>query len=105
MPQLDAATFPTQLFWLAVIFVALLILMTKVGLPRVREVLDARSAKIDGDLGGAAEARGRSESLLAEYERSLAAARPDAQSTVRSMIQQITTKQRRREHGLVATVN
>src|SRR5260221_3944041 len=101
MPQLDAATFPTQLFWLAVICVAILILMTKVGLPRVREVLDDRSAKIDGDLGVAAEARGRSESLLAEYERSLAAARSEAQSTVRSMIEQITKEQTRREHELM----
>jgi F-type H+-transporting ATPase subunit b len=105
MPQLDAATFPSQLFWLAVIFVALLILMAKIGLPRVREVLDARSAKIDGDLGVAAEARGRAESLLAEYERSLAAARSEAQSTIRSMIEQIAKEQTRREHELMAQLN
>ena len=48
MPQLDPATFPTQLFWLAVVFVVLLILMARVGLPRVREVVETRAAILPG---------------------------------------------------------
>jgi F-type H+-transporting ATPase subunit b len=101
MPQLDIASFPPQLFWLAVIFVVLLIVMARIGLPRVRGVLDTRSAKIDGDLGAAADARGRSEALLAEYEKSLAAARAEAQSTVRTMIETLTKEQAHREHELM----
>jgi len=101
MPQLDPATYPTQLFWLAVIFVVLLILMAKLGLPRVRAALETRSAKIDGDLGAAAEARGRSEALLAEYERSLAAARAEAQTTVRTMVETLAKEQAQREHELM----
>ena len=101
MPQLDPATFPTQLFWLAVVFVVLLILMAKAGLPRVREVVDMRAAKIDGDLAAAADARSRSEGLLAEYEKSLAAARAEAQQTVRSMAETMAKEQARREHELM----
>jgi len=101
MPQLDPTGFPTQLFWLAVIFVVLLILMARVGLPRVRAVIDTRAAKIDGDLGAAADARGRSEALLAEYERSLAAARAEAQSTVRAMAETMAKEQAHREHELM----
>jgi len=101
MPQLDVTTFPTQLFWLAVIFVVLLVVMARIGLPRVRGVLDTRAAKIDGDLGAAADARGRTETLLAEYERSLAAARAEAQSTVRGMVETLSKEQARREHELM----
>ncbi|HUA55414.1 MAG TPA: hypothetical protein VMB81_24745 [Candidatus Sulfotelmatobacter sp.] len=101
MPQLDPTGFPTQLFWLAVIFVVLLIMMARVGLPRVRAVIDTRAAKIDGDLGAAADARGRSEAMLAEYERSLAAARAEAQSTVRAMAETMAKEQAHREHELM----
>jgi F-type H+-transporting ATPase subunit b len=101
MPQLDPSTFPSQLLWLAVVFVVLLILMARVGLPRVRAVIDTRAAKIDGDLGAAADARSRSEALLAEYEKSLASARAEAQATMRSMAETMTKEQARREHELM----
>ncbi len=105
MPQLDPTSFPTQLFWLAVIFVVLLILMAKVGLPRVREVVDTRAAKIDGDLAAAADARSRSEGLLAEYEKSLASARAEAQATIRTMAETMAKEQARREHELMEQLN
>jgi F-type H+-transporting ATPase subunit b len=105
MPQLDPTTFPTQLFWLAVIFVVLLILMARIGLPRVRAVVDLRAAKIDGDLAAAADARGRSEALLAEYEKSLATARAEAQATVRTLAEQLAKEQARREHELMDELN
>jgi F-type H+-transporting ATPase subunit b len=101
MPQLDVATFPGQLFWLAVIFIVLLVVMARIGLPRVRAALETRSTKIDGDLGAAADARGRSEALLAEYEKSLAAARAEAQSTVRTMTETLAKEHAQREHELM----
>ncbi|MBI3516460.1 MAG: F0F1 ATP synthase subunit B' [Proteobacteria bacterium] len=101
MPQLDPSTFPTQLFWLAVVFVVLLIVMARVGLPRVRAVIETRAAKIDGDLAAASDARGHSETLLAEYEKALAAARADAQATVRTMMDAIAKDQTQREHALM----
>ncbi|MEJ0072417.1 MAG: F0F1 ATP synthase subunit B' [Pseudomonadota bacterium] len=105
MPQLDPSTYASQLFWLAVTFVVLLILMARVGLPRVRAVLETRSAKIDGDLGAAAEARGRTETLLAEYEKSLAKARAEAQATVRGMAEAMAKEQAQREHELMERLN
>jgi F-type H+-transporting ATPase subunit b len=57
MPQLDLATFPPQLIWLAITFVALYLVMRAVGLPRVGAVIAARRARIDGDLEKAAQMR------------------------------------------------
>jgi F-type H+-transporting ATPase subunit b len=105
MPQLDPTTFPTQLFWLAVVFIVLYLVMSRIALPRVREAIDTRAAKIDGDLGAAAEARGRTETLLAEYEKALATARAEAQATVRGMADQMAKDQARREHELVEQLN
>jgi F-type H+-transporting ATPase subunit b len=105
MPQLDPTSFPTQLFWLAVIFVVLLILMARVGLPRVRAVVDLRAAKIDGDLAAAADARGRSEALLAEYEKSLTTARAEAHATIRTMTESLAKEQASREHALMEQLN
>src|SRR5258707_10890662 len=105
MPQLDPSTSPSQLFWLAVVFVVLLILMARVGLPRVREVVETGAAKIDGDLAAASDARGRSEALLADYEKALAAARAEAQATVRTMMDTMAKDQAQREHALMEQLN
>ena len=55
MPQLDISVFPTQLFWLALIFVALYLILWKVALPRVTEVRESRQVRIESDLEKAHE--------------------------------------------------
>ena len=50
MPQFDPSTFPAQIFWLVVSFLALYWLVTKVAVPRVGEVLDQRARVIQEDL-------------------------------------------------------
>jgi len=83
MPQLDFSTFPSQVFWLAVIFVLLYLLMSKVALPRVSAMIDARKARIEGDLERAAQMKAEAEAVMAAYERSLADARAQAQATLK----------------------
>jgi len=89
MPQLDAATFPSQLVWLAIIFIALLVVMTWVGLPRVGAILAARRQHIENDLGKAAQMKDEAEAVIAAYERALAEARNDAQATLRETIERM----------------
>jgi len=72
LPQLDIAMFPPQLFWLAVSFALLLILMWKVGLPNVGGVVQAREAKIEGDLEQAARFKDDADALIAAYDQALA---------------------------------
>jgi F-type H+-transporting ATPase subunit b len=83
MPQLDLSTFPSQLFWLAVTFGLLYLLMSWVALPRVSAVIVARRASIEGDLERAAKMKAEAEAIMAAYERSLADARAQALATLK----------------------
>jgi F-type H+-transporting ATPase subunit b len=82
MPQLDFSTFPPQLIWLAITFLLLYALMTRVALPRVGAVIDARRDKIDGDLDAARKMKAEMEIVAQAYERTLAEARVKAAATL-----------------------
>ena len=53
MPQLDISTWPPQLFWLAVTFIALYFVISRVAIPRTGGVIALRKSTIDGDLASA----------------------------------------------------
>ena len=79
-PPFDSSTFASQLVSLAVFFVALYIIVSRIALPRVGAVIDARQNKIDGDLAEAQKLKDQSDSALKAYESELAAARSRAQA-------------------------
>ncbi|HXE17455.1 MAG TPA: F0F1 ATP synthase subunit B' [Stellaceae bacterium] len=83
MPQLDFSTFPPQLIWLAITFVLLYVLMSRLALPKVGGIIAARRNKIDGDLEKAGAMKAEAEAVIAAYERALAAARQSAQATLK----------------------
>src|SRR6201995_6089118 len=78
-PPFDSSTFPSQLVSLVVLFVALYIIVSRVALPRVGAVIDARQNRIEGDLAEAQKLKDESEAALKAYEADLAAARSKAQ--------------------------
>lgn len=96
MPQFDVSTFSSQLFWLVVLFVVLMILLTKVALPRIEGVIEAREAKITGDLKRAAEAKAEADAALAAYEQSLAEARIEAQEVIRAALDKMAESNAKR---------
>ena len=83
LPQLDISTWPSQLFWLFVLFSAGYILMAKVVTPRIGTVLEERRAKLDDDLGKARTASEDAARIRAEYEVDLDAARSAAAETAK----------------------
>jgi F-type H+-transporting ATPase subunit b len=82
MPQLDPITFPSQIFWLIILFSTLYWLLSRKALPRVSEILEARQDRIAADLDQAQSLRAEAEETLATYEAQLAAAREEAHRLV-----------------------
>jgi F-type H+-transporting ATPase subunit b len=79
-PPFQKDTFASQLLWFALVFVALYLVMSRVALPRIGGILEARKARIDGDLADAARLKDQSEIAIAAYEKALADARSRAQA-------------------------
>jgi F-type H+-transporting ATPase subunit b len=79
-PPFDAQTFASQLFWLALIFIALYVVMSRIALPHVGSILERRRNHVEGDLAEAQRMKGESDAAIAAYERALADARGRAQA-------------------------
>jgi F-type H+-transporting ATPase subunit b len=84
MPQLQQiGTFPSQVFWLVVTFVALFLILRYAAIPKITRVLEQRRERIDGDLERAASLQQEAEATLAEYEAAPANGRAKAQEAIR----------------------
>lgn len=79
-PPFESSTFASQLVSLVIAFVALYIIVSRIALPRVGAVIDARQKKIEGDLAEAQKLKDDSEAALKAYESDLATARSKAQT-------------------------
>lgn len=100
LPQLDPSNFATQIFWLAVTFIALYLLMSRVALPRVRDVLEERERRITDDLEKAQRLKDESEAVLAEYEKALADARASAQALFAQAAEQANAEAAKRQQDM-----
>ncbi|MBY0293150.1 MAG: hypothetical protein K2W92_07685 [Alphaproteobacteria bacterium] len=87
MPQLDISTFPSQLFWLLICFLALYVILAYIAVPKITQVLEKRQDIIEEKINKASADREQAENLLADYEATLAKARDIAQQNLKSNIQ------------------
>lgn len=67
-----------DIIWSSVCFVIILVIFWKVALPRMKKLLDERSAAIEGNIAKADEAQRKAEAALEEYTAQLAEARKEA---------------------------
>ncbi len=79
-PPFQKDTFASQLVSLLIAFVALYLIVSKIALPRVGGVLDARQKAIEDDLAKSQKLKDASDAALKSYESELAAARSRAQA-------------------------
>src|SRR6185437_11045879 len=79
-PPFEPQTFASQLVWLAIAFVLLYVLMSRLALPRVASIIEDRQKRIADDLADAGRLKQESDAAVAAYEKALADARARAQT-------------------------
>lgn len=82
MPQFNPTFFPSQIFWLAVTFVVLYLIIAHFVIPRVGEILEQRARLIQDDLDRAQTLKASSDAALATYEKAMADARAQARDVL-----------------------
>ena len=87
MPQFNAATFPSQLFWLIITFVSLYICMNFLILPRIRNNIRLRKNKISNDIERAELLKDQIEKTINEYNSKIMQAKNQADSNTRNAIE------------------
>ena len=92
LPQLDIATWPSQLFWLVVLFGAGYLVMAKMVTPRIGAVLEERRQTLDGDLEKARAASTDAAKIRADYESDLEKARSEAADFAKQAAMEATKK-------------
>jgi F-type H+-transporting ATPase subunit b len=100
MPQLDVSTFAPQLVWLVITFVVLYLLMSRLGLPQVHAIIEARRKRLDDDLARAAEIKAEAEAVVAAYQRTLAEARAQAQAAIKERTDKFAAEAAERQRQL-----
>ena len=71
MPQLDPKYWPSQAFWLIVIFASLYLVSAKLFIPKIKDTLDNRDSKIKKDLDEAKNLKETAERKKIEYEETI----------------------------------
>ena len=104
MPQLDVETFPSQLFWLAVTFIVLYILMSWIGLPRLTAAIEARRQRREEDLARAAQLKSEAEAANVAFQRTMAEARAQAQAVLKETSDRLATEAAERQRALAAAL-
>lgn len=82
LPQFDVTTFAKQIFWLAVVFIALYLVNSRKILPTISAVIENRRERIASDLRAAEDLKNQVAHVRGEYEAAVAAAQAQAQQVI-----------------------
>ncbi len=100
MPQFDPSSFASQVFWLAITFVALYVVMRGVVVPRIAEVLETRRRRIETNLEKAETLKKEAAAALAAYEKAVDEARRQARGLIAEAGERIAETAARQEAEL-----
>ena len=102
MPQLVVTDYMPQLVWLAITFILLYVLMSRLLLPKVGSVLAERDRYIEDELGRAERLKAETDEALQNYQVALGNARAEAQNLHREAAAAISAASAQREQALAA---
>ena len=96
-PPFATNTFPSQIFWLAITFAILLVVMWRIVVPRIGGTIADRKARIASELGRAEEDRKRAETAWSTYQTTLVEARQRARVVTEENRTKVATETERAE--------
>ena len=91
-PPFQTENFAPQFVWLVLIFGVLYLLMSKIALPRVGGILEARDAKISSDLEAARDMQSKAQAAAKANDDNLRQRRDEAQAIGRDAQQKIAAE-------------
>tara|TARA_B100001029_G_C15033447_1_gene438564 strand:- start:315 stop:815 length:501 start_codon:yes stop_codon:yes gene_type:complete len=86
MPQLNPEFFLSQVFWLTVSFVFLLLFLWKISLPRIQNALERRENKVNKDLEEAKNFQTEAENLQKHIDEEIHKAKTQAQENMKNSL-------------------
>lgn len=105
MPQLDFSTFPSQIFWLAISFILLYVLLSKICLPTIREVLQNRQSRISGDLKKAESLKEKAKEAETSIQTALDSAKHNANEMIGKARKKALEEETKRHAKLDENIN
>ena len=94
MPQLDPEYWPSQVFWLIIIFLTIYILISKIFIPKIKSSIDMREDKVRKDLEEAKTFREQAELKLKEYNSLMETAKIDVKKIISKSRQKLNEDMR-----------
>ena len=91
MPQLDPTYWVSQAFWLTLIFTSLYFVLSKLFIPKIKDIIDDRESKIKSDLDEAQKLKNIAETKLKEYEESIESGKKQVQKILYENKNKLTT--------------
>ena len=88
-PPFDTSTFPSQLFWFALVFGTMYLVLSRRFLPAVGGVIEQRRALISKDLDEATALQAQADAAAVAHDKVLLSARIDAQVTAQAAREKI----------------
>jgi F-type H+-transporting ATPase subunit b len=104
-PPFRRDTIASQLFWFAITFIALYVMVAKIALPRIGGILEARHGRIAADLAAANRLKEGAAAAMAAYEKALAEARTRAQLIANETRDRLNTETEKTRKALEERLN
>ncbi len=105
MPQLDPTWFISQFFWLCICFFFMLFLMSKIFIPKIKDILEQRQRKIDDYLVKAHQIKEQAEESLKKYNEALVKATADANEALENARKEMNVYIAKKQDELTQKLN
>jgi F-type H+-transporting ATPase subunit b len=84
MPQLNPKFWPSQIFWLILVFASLYLIIWKLFLPKITNSIENRKSKVVNDLDEAEKLKINAEKKISEYKKIIESSKSEAIKIIES---------------------